>query len=303
LKDPLDDVRASPPLEILLHWVRERERVRILKEDAGQPYPWTTDPIIGTYRFCNVRREDDRVTRWIQNHIRRPYIDHQNLWFMLCAARMINWPDTLNVLMSSGNLAWPVDAHFRPEIMAEVLEGLATWRKVFTGAYIIPAPHKGGTKGGFIAERVLGQLWRDRTKFESHFDGTRIGVGQPTLRNTHALLSSYDYWGPFLAYQAIVDMRFTPLLMGAEDVSTWCAAGPGTVRGLNRLAGRPLAYDPGQDAARAAIVGLWHGIVERSKVRMDLSDVPNVLCETDKYMRVLYNQGKPRARYVPGRAS
>jgi hypothetical protein len=31
------------------------------------------------------------------------------------------------------------------------------------------------------------------------------------------------------------------------------------------------------------------------------SDVPNILCETDKYLRVKNGEGKPRALYVPGR--
>jgi hypothetical protein len=38
-------------------------------------------------------------------------------------------------------------------------------------------------------------------------------------------------------------------------------------------------------------------------VRMDFTDVPNILCETDKYLRVKNGEGKPRASYVPGRGS
>jgi hypothetical protein len=36
-------------------------------------------------------------------------------------------------------------------------------------------------------------------------------------------------------------------------------------------------------------------------VPMDFSDVPNILCETDKYLRVKNGEGKPRALYVAGR--
>jgi hypothetical protein len=38
-------------------------------------------------------------------------------------------------------------------------------------------------------------------------------------------------------------------------------------------------------------------------VDMDFSDVPNILCETDKYLRVQRGEGKPRALYVHGRGS
>ena len=53
----------------LFYWVAERERIRVRKE-SGQPFPWTDDPILATYRFCNVRREDDRVTIWVRTHRR-----------------------------------------------------------------------------------------------------------------------------------------------------------------------------------------------------------------------------------------
>ena len=49
-----------------------------------------------------------------------------------------------------------------------------------------------------------------------------------------------DGLGTFLAYQALVDATYTPLLGDAPDVNTWCAAGPGTLAGLNRLHGRPV---------------------------------------------------------------
>jgi hypothetical protein len=44
-------------------------------------------------------------------------------------------------------------------------------------------------------------------------------------------------------------------------------------------------------------------VEDETSVQMDFSDVPNALCETDKYLRVLHGQGKPRALYVPGRGS
>lgn len=285
-------------IEFMLHWVKEREAVRIRKE-RGDPFPWTNDPIIGTYRFCNVRREDDRVTKWIAENIRVRFADNRNLWLMLCIARQINWPDTLLKLISSGNLAWPVDDAFRPKIMADVLNGIAaTGGKVFTGAYIITAPpDKGAKKTDHVALNTIGRLWHDRSRFESLFRS------QPYMRRVHSELVKYDGWGPFLAYQAVVDMRFTHLLRDAPDVRTWAAAGPGTIRGLNRVAGRPTDGTLSQDRALREIVCWWPKLVGETGVQMDISDVPNVMCETDKYLRVRNGEGKPRASYVPGRGS
>ena len=96
--------------EPLWYWVREREKIRVRKEDQYvTTTPLTDDPILAAYRFCNVRREDDRVTRWIDEHVRVPFATHPHLWFMLCVARQINWPDSLQELIDcvAPGRAWP----------------------------------------------------------------------------------------------------------------------------------------------------------------------------------------------------
>ena len=284
----------------LWHWVREREDARLRKEN-GEPFPWATDDIINTYRFCNVRREDDRVTVWVRKNIREAFADNPNLWLMLCMARQINWPGSLGKLISAGNLPWPVDDKFEPPIMAEVLDGMdAAGEKVWTGAYIIPA---GSTKGEWKTAslaRKIAALWKDRHLFERYLRQEQKWV---TMRGFHEKLMKYDGWGPFLAYQAVVDMRFTPILSGAADTQTWAAAGPGTIRGLNRIHGRRLDHPLPQSFALGEMKIIHAASLEATGVAMDFTDVPNILCETDKYLRVKNGEGRPRALYVPGRGS
>jgi hypothetical protein len=291
----------TKPIDDCIHWIREREAVRA-KKDAGFPFPWTKDEIIGTYRFCNVRREDDKVTVWIRKNIRVPFAQNQYLWFMLCAARQINWPDTLGVLIGCPEY-WPIENdgyRFDPIMMGKALQDVAdAGGKVFTGAYNITAPPvKGMKKTTWVAEHTLGELWRNR----AHIGGL-WAERQPSMKYVHSQIMKYDCWGPFMAYQAVVDMRFTSLLSGARDVKDWAAAGPGTIRGLNRLADRRLDAHLKQDQACLEMNRLWPLLMKESGVKMDFSDVPNVMCETDKYLRVKNGQGKPRATYVPGRGS
>jgi hypothetical protein len=47
----------------LIAWIAEREAIRIRRE-SGAPQPWTNDPIMQAWSFCNVRREHDRTTIW-----------------------------------------------------------------------------------------------------------------------------------------------------------------------------------------------------------------------------------------------
>lgn len=287
---------AAPDYSTLFYWVRERERIRAAK-DGGQSHPWTDDAILTTYRFCNVRREDDRGTVWIRKHIRERFAGHEHLWFMLCIARQINWPETLDALIGFG--AWPSQVNFQPGEITQVLNARKlAGEKIYTGAYMISAPStKGADKQSFIAETVCGALWSRRDIFAKHFAGT------PTLQRTHELITRSNGWGQFMAYQAVVDMRFTSLLSGAEDLATWAAAGPGTLRGLNRLHGRAIDATIDQHRALKEMRAIYNVVQQETGVAMDFSDVPNILCETDKYLRVKNGEGKPRALYVVGRGS
>ncbi len=283
---------TTPARERLWYWVRERELIRERRARGEHP-PWTEDPILATYRFCNVRREDDTVTVWIRKHVREPYAGHSLLWLMLCICRQINWLDTLSELIDVG--AWPNRNGFLP---SHITTALANRKdrgdKIYTGAYVIAAPQeKGSDKQAHVAEVVIGGLWRRRDEF-SDWTGK-------TLQGTHEKIARSHGWGNFMTYQAVVDMRFTGLLDTAEDRHPWAAAGPGTIRGLNRIHSRPVDASLTQ---RAALLEMRELHAENpTGVAMDFSDVPNILCETDKYLRVAYGEGKPRARYVAGRGA
>ena len=81
----------------LLYWIQEREKVRQLKE-AGAPKPWTDDEVLQRYRFCNVRRMDDKVSRWLFENWYQPNFDHPNMLLACALARFINLPASLEVI-------------------------------------------------------------------------------------------------------------------------------------------------------------------------------------------------------------
>lgn len=287
---------SAPDYAPLFYWVKAREAIRIAK-DSGNPPPWSPDEILSTYRFCNVRREDDRVTVWVRENIRKPFADHPHLWLMLCIARQINWPDTLAEVIGAYG-CWPDQDGFEPKLLAAALNARKNrGEKVYTGAYMISAPSsKGADKQLYIADAVIGDLWRRRG------GGGSPNVGSnPTLQRMHEWIARSNGWGQFMAYQAVVDMRFTKILAGAADIATWAAAGPGTLRGLNRLRGRAVDHALPQDQALSEMRAIYKVVQQETGVAMDFSDVPNILCETDKYLRVKNGEGKPRALYVPGR--
>lgn len=285
----------------------------------------TSDPALAAYSFCNVFRELDRVTAWIDRNIRQPFADHPDLWMMLAIARYINWPGTLQFLMNRGPIkcdfnAWPNDGGqglphfaFSPEALGNALDHWSSLgQKVYTGAYMIRAESNpkaewyAWTKQQYVARIVLGRLWEDRGNWQDFLTTDNPANQLLGLRDVWELFQQPRYigWGPFMAYQVVVDLRHTRYLRNAPDINTWAALGPGSRRGLNRLSGRPLDYPLKQAEGLAEMRSLWE---EQDAHRapwvppIELSDIQNCLCETDKWLRAKSGEGRPRSHYVPGR--
>jgi hypothetical protein len=170
---------------------------------------------------------------------------------------------------------------------------------------IPPSSTRGVSKHDHVANVVIGSLWSAREQFSTLVgpSSRSPGCGPRSLRDVHARISRFPGWGAFLAYQAVVDMRFTELLEDACDRDIWAAAGPGTIRGLNRMRCRDVGASLSQERALEEMLEIRKFVEGETGIVIDLSDVPNILCETDKYLRALGGEGRPRTTYVPGRGA
>jgi alpha-glutamyl/putrescinyl thymine pyrophosphorylase clade 1 len=263
-------------LNDLAHWIREREKVRVAKE-SNKDKPWTHDPIIQNYRFCNVHREDDYVTRWFALNWRNAkYWDEPNFVAAMMLGRTINWPHTME------RLGFP--HKWEPKVMIDILDGLAkSGEKVWTGAYMITAGPTGVRKSVWVVGNA-----------ESYFSRPPV-INKKSLQKSWEIIVNGEYpcVGPFIAGQVIADLKQTPYLSQAEDWWDWAPVGPGSMRGLNRVYDRQLGTKVSQKVALAEMTA----IKKELKLELCLQDVQNCLCELDKYERVKLGQGRPRAGY------
>jgi hypothetical protein len=124
----------------------------------------------------------------------------------------------------------------------------------------------------------------------------------PTMRETWTALMQFDGLGSFLAGQIVADLAH--LGMGAQwpDAATWAPLGPGSVRGINRLLGRPKDQAVSQIEFQRLLIQLIAELRPRIEDlwedrRLQAMDVQNCLCEFDKYRRLTLGEGKVRARY------
>tara|TARA_R100000773_G_scaffold14396_3_gene13162 strand:+ start:418 stop:1251 length:834 start_codon:yes stop_codon:yes gene_type:complete len=256
------------------------ERHSIYERRAeGQPYPWTEDPILNEYSFCNVYRELDRVTIWIRENWREPYADHPNLPFAMAMARQINWPDTLE------EIGFP--EHWNPERIKAIMQGrLNRKEKVYTGAYMLTGT-LGGTKVEQTIDKILTPLYEMPPRIISN-----------SLEETWKRYLPYPGFSGFMAYEVVTDLRHTKYLENAEDIMTWANPGPGAKRGLNRIHGRELE----KSIPKAQLISEMKELLDlcnMAPLPLEMRDIEHCLCEFDKYERVRLGQGKPRAKYKP----
>lgn len=269
-------------------FIRERHAIWERRK-AGQPKPWTKDPILQSYRFCNVYRELDKETIAIDRLWRQPHRDDRHLWFAMVVARLINWSPTLE------RLGYPVP--FRPAAFQAKLERLQDeGGKVFGNAYIVSTNGQPVAKPEYLTDYVLRPLWKERERLAP--------VAGESLRSFATRLLPFNGMGTFLTAQVVADMKYVEPLRRADDWSTFAFSGPGSRRGLNRVVGRELRAPWREE--------VWHSTLMELKNLIDplvdkagmppihAQDLQNCLCEFDKMERVRLGEGRPKARY-PGK--
>lgn len=265
----------------LVYWITERDKIRQLKERHVPP-PWSPDEVFRTTYFCNVRREDDKVTKWIRSNFPpRHRLPELNMMI----ARMVNKPYSL------GAMGWPFH----------------TWGESARYMFLLQMAKKGAWGSAYIVS-TNGRPMAKHTYVQGLLTAavaplTQV-AGATTLAGAHVVLQGIQGIGSFMSGQIIADLKNTKghPLTGAEDWWSWCAHGPGSLRGMAWLMERTKCT-PTEFYANIATV--------KRRVELDLEakgyqgvfcmqDFQNCLCEYDKYMRVSRGTGRSKRKYNGG---
>ena len=258
----------KPALDLFETWIRTREEARRNKE-AGAPRPWTDDPIINSYHFCNVRREDDRVTKELRELAQKHYVTAQLPTFYTMA-RMFNHAPSVEFIIQNG---WEAAHDY---FLGEIAAG----RKVYHTAYVVSTAGSPVTKSRYI-QGVVQQAGA------THVPAT-------TLRAAHGALCGVNGLGSFLAGQVVADLKNDRYLADAEDWWTWSCIGPGSKKGLDLLFGGGTTarnYSERMCILNSALSA------DISAMRLHMQDLQNALCEYSKYHNYMYGSGGRRRIY------
>lgn len=302
-------------------YARARHAIHV-KRVAGEPKPWTRDPILRQYKFTNVFRELDATTQWFRIHARHEMRNLPEVLLATVVFRMLNRievgeavfcqligpPFECPQLLGHGSrsltrTAFELFAHDGdPRHLRRAIKNALPRGPYVTGAYIITSP-PGLPKLDGVLQVLSGfyDLSGWRRKAEELLQG-KLQRMEPTWR----WLSDQPYLGSFHSYEIVCDLRYTDLLRRAPDRMTWANPGPGARRGLNRVLGldkrdRSLRREDLIEGMRALLAlsrhdDRWPQLWPRWEMR----EVEHTLCEFDKYERVRLGEGTPRGRYDGG---
>lgn len=285
-------------LEPYFYWINERHSI-YLKKQAGEKFPWTSDPILSEYSFCNVFRELDRVTIWLRQNWREPYADHPNLWFAMVIARHFNWPPSLQEISFPDFKTDDEFEEWKETAIVALEKRQQEGHKIYTGAYMIRAdaalPDQSKIRYSF--NLVLTPVWNSWKAIANDPKKTPF----TSIENATELLSTFYGFGGFTAFETMTDLRHTKYLCNAHDIYTFANPGPGAVRGLNRVFGRPYKEMVNRKQAIAEMQFLLAQapkyLAKHIPQPIEMREIENALCECDKFLRVKNGEGRPRAKF------
>lgn len=314
----LESVNAEA-LDTFIHMIAERYKIHLRKDVKQTGPPYTKDAILKEFRFTNVRREHDKETKWVIQHITsNRSLSYEDKLLNCILFRLFNKHETAKLL------GMPIEfiKFYDPEVYRFAFakqKKLQPSYVFFTGAF-----NTGGLKRAlkwYLPEGRADSMEMRVMYFMQYLmdQGVTHYLTSKDAESPEAvceLLQSYMGIGEFLAYQMFVDMTYIDKFPFSENEFT--IAGPGAKMGL-----KYLFHDTGGCTAEELIFWLrdnwkdlnqyntqsggkhtlnpqklFQDLPEEDRV-MNVMSLENCLCEFSKYWRVKNNLGRPRQKYKP----
>lgn len=261
----------------LIYWITERYNI-LQKKKMGLPAPWSDNKVMQETYFCNVHREDDKVTKYIRNKFDQSNGDYPE--FNMTLARMVNKPESLE------KMGWPFD-NFGSLNQAKFLDVMSQ-KGAWGSAYIVSTNGRAMPKHEYICD-VLRSL----------FVPLSLIHGTSTLASTHKALMGLQGLGSFMAAQIVADLKNTKghPLNTAPDWWKWCAPGPGSLRGMAWVKGKDKVTPTEFSNSIPELAYIVGADILGDVPKLCWQDLQNCLCEYDKFMRVTNGTGRSKRRY------
>lgn len=271
--------------EIYWRFAAKRQRVFEARIE-DRPWPWTDDPILQEYKFCNVFRAADRVSQYMirdvayRNDDSRP----QDRLFQIVAFRTFSnthtWDGVTKYLGRSPRIEDLASGAFEDALNVTKQENGG----LYTGAFILCATNAYGRSSKHLNHV---ELFKDMFIREELADQLLMAS---SFQQIYDLLHEFPLMGDFMSYQTAVDLNYSEYINFSENDFT--KAGPGALRGMKKVFEHFGELEPSEiimwmvdhQEEEFGRLGLkFNGLWGR---QLHAIDAQGLFCETDKYCRV-----------------
>jgi hypothetical protein len=219
------EMPMTPTCVYASYWRFAAERQAMYMRRLADPHgPWTTDPVLRTYRFTNAYRAADRVSQYLIREILyredRPHAPDE-VFFRTLLFKLFNKIDTWRSLE---NVLGPLTWH--SAVLSQISQVLGAMHnrgeRIYSAAYIMPPPALGHKRKHDNHLALLAKMMEDGLP-------ARLGKAR-SLWAAYELIKPYPGLGPFLAFQYAIDLNYSTLL--DFDEADFVVAGPGALDGI-----------------------------------------------------------------------
>jgi hypothetical protein len=286
-----------------LYWTfASRRQAAFERRLSGAAWPWTDDPILQMFKFCNVYRAADRVSQYMISQVAygTDAGDFADRAFQIIAFRTFSniatWDGVRATLGRAPRVSDLVSGAFERAL------GQVKARNggLYTGAFILCA-----NKAFGFDEKHQNHVALFRHMFVKERLDLSIAAAN-SLGQVVQALQAFPLMGPFMAYQTAIDLNYSEFVNFSENDYT--QAGPGALRGLKKAFVNLGDYTPSdviawmtarQEAEFNSLELPFNGLFGRP---LHAIDCQGLFCELDKYCReaapeLVSNRSRIKAKF------
>ena len=279
-------------------FLNERNQAYIKKEIEKKSAPYSEHPIVGSYRFTNLKRELDAVSKNLNQMIQGLPIEEKllNIIWYRCyrIARQIQYLDFFNGDKKTIN---------------KIIDDSDAQNKKSCGSYLISVPNR------ILKERCgddyFSYMRMMTPKFEKFFLRDIPKCFREKIPYSEISKNSPEGIGRFFVYQVFLDLSYQ------EDFSMYendfVLSGPGCDFGLRqlfpnyakRVSSEKLLVWVWKNSERLYGVDDWNKFFKEPEGLVyyhdgfTLANVENFFCEFGKYWKIFNNEKCKKRNYIP----
>jgi hypothetical protein len=269
------------------------------KKINNLPPPWTSDPIINTYKFCNAYRASDRVSQYLIKNVIYDENRSQNeeeVILRILLFKIFNKIETWEYLENQiGD--YIALSNFDSNVYSDILqEAMNLGYVIYTSAYMSCA----SKEFGYDKKHQNHLALIDKMVVQDRVDN-RI-VKAKNFEDVFKIIQEYPLLGKFMAYQLATDINYSEIIN--FDENSFTIAGPGAERGISKC------FLDTEGKTYTDIIHWMTENQEREFQRLGLNfqslwgrplqaiDCQNLFCETDKYCRAAFPDLKSNRKKI-----